>query len=119
MNDYQQDNLQIVITESHGTVVEVAWRGESDVCDPRESLGPYLAELTSQLESRTVCVRFAELKYMNSATVLPIMDFLKALSKTAAKVTVEYRRDLQWQVTSFRALRIVARTWGNVSVMGV
>ena len=119
MNDYKQDNLQIVITESHGTVVEVAWSGESDAREPRESLGPYLNELTSQLESRTVRVTFAELKYMNSATVLPIMDFLKALSKSATKVTVEYRQDLQWQVTSFRALRIVARSWGNVSVLGV
>jgi len=118
MNNYRQENLQISVTHSHEAVI-VAWRGESDARNPRETLEPYLTQLTDHLASRTVRVTFAELTYMNSATVLPIMDFLKGLSKQATKVTVEYRQDLQWQVTSFRALRIVARSWGNVSVVGV
>jgi len=118
MNGYQQENLRIAITDAHEAVV-VAWRGESDARNPRETLGPYLNLLATQLASRNVRVTFAELTYMNSATVLPIMDFLKGLSKHAAKVKVEYRQDLQWQVTSFRALRIVARGWGNVSVVAV
>jgi hypothetical protein len=118
MNPYQQDNLLIAVTETHDAVV-VTWRGESDARNPRETLGPYLTDLTSRLGSRTVRVTFAELTYMNSATVLPIMDFLKELSKKPNRVTVEYGKDLQWQVTSFRALRIVARTWGNISVVGV
>jgi anti-anti-sigma regulatory factor len=118
MNEYHQDDLHITVVTSHDDVV-VTWRGESDARNPRESLGPYLSEVARKLGSRTVRVTFAELTFMNSATVLPIMDFLKDLSKSATKVTVEYRQDLQWQVTSFRALRIVARTWGNVSVVGV
>jgi hypothetical protein len=118
MKDYRQDNLQIKVAESADLVV-VAWRGESDARNPRETLGPYLTELASRFASRTVRVTFADLAYMNSATVLPIMDFLKELSQQATKVTVEYRQDLQWQVTSFRALRIVARSWGNISVVGV
>jgi hypothetical protein len=117
MKDYQRDHLQIAVDES-AEVVVVAWRGESDARNPREMLAPYLIALARQLAARTVRVTFAELAYMNSATVLPIMDFLKDLSQHAAKVTVEYRQDLQWQVTSFRALRIVARGWGNVSVVG-
>jgi hypothetical protein len=118
MNAYRLESLQIAVTESSDAVV-VIWKGESDARNPRETLAPFLTALAGRIGSRAARITFAELKYMNSATVLPIMDFLKELSKHATNVTVEYRQELQWQVTSFRALRIVARGWKNVSVVGV
>lgn len=118
MNAYKHENLEIVVAESD-TEILVSWKGESDSRNPHTTLAPYLADLQSKLDSRQVRVTFTQLSYMNSATVLPIMDFLKALSETASRVVVQYRQDLQWQATSFRALRIVARHWSNVSVVGV
>ena len=109
-------NLHIEVLWLQDGSARVNWSGESDALDPGAALTPYLADLVRTLRGKSVQVHFGNLRYMNSSTVTPLMQFIRDLSAAAMRVTVLYRADLQWQVTSFRAMRVVARKWSNVDV---
>lgn len=116
---YEIGRLTLEVNEKSDPVT-VVWKGESDAREPAKLLQPHLDALLSQLASKAVCMKFDALDYMNSSTVKPIMVFLEELSKVATSIRVEYRESLQWQATSFRAMRIVAkRKWGNVEIVGL
>jgi hypothetical protein len=118
MEEYRTDNLSIDVVDAQGAV-SISWTGESDAKNPREELLPYLVHLMEELRSRKVKVHFEALSYMNSATVTPIMEFLGQLREIATEIDIYYRGDLQWQATSFRAMRVVARNWKNVAIISV
>jgi hypothetical protein len=111
-------NLRIEVRDVPEGQTVIEWSGESDAIDPAAILSPYLRELAVSLKGKSVRLRFGSLEYMNSSTVTPLMAFIRDLSGTAASVVVLYRADLQWQATSFRAMRVVARKWPNVQVTG-
>lgn len=117
MNQFEHENLKIRV-EDHRGMSFVIWTGESDSRDPAGAVGPFLDALAKRLRGRRVEVNFDQLEYMNSATVTPIMQFVKDLSALAEKVVVKYDETLQWQATSFRAMRVVAKRWDNVEVIG-
>jgi hypothetical protein len=117
VSQFEYENLKIQVEDRRG-VTYVNWTGESDSRDPAGSVGPYLSLLAKRLRGRRVQITFDQLEYMNSATVTPIMQFVKELSDCAEKVIVKYDETLQWQATSFRAMRVVAKRWENVEVVG-
>lgn len=117
MTQFSVDNLTIDV-QQEGTRQVVIWTGESNATRPELNLDPVLAKLMTQLQGALVELRFGKLTYLNSASVTPIMAFLRELSAVAKHVRVSYRSDLQWQNTSFRAMRVVARKWSNVEVVG-
>lgn len=111
-------SLSIEVVRDDETVT-VSWSGESDTRDPGAVLRPQFEQMMPHMKAKTVHMKFARLTYMNSATVRPIMELLQTLSATAKLIRVEYRQDVTWQATSFRAMRIVARRWNNVEIVGV
>ncbi len=115
MKDFEDDSLRIEIRDKPAAVA-IHWCGESEARDPASTLGPFLDGLVPSLRKREVTLYFDALRYMNSSTVTPIMEFLRKLSEVASAVTVLYDGRLQWQATSFRAMRVVARKWENVEV---
>lgn len=118
MSTFEYEGLKISVEDVSGATV-VDWTGESDTRDPASHVGPYLSELANKLRGRVVRLRFDGLSYMNSSTVTPIMQFVRELSELAERVTVHYDESVQWQATSFRAMRVVAKRWPNVEVIGV
>lgn len=118
MSMFEYEGLKISVEEALGSTV-IDWTGESDTRDPSSHIGPYLSELASRLHGKAVRLRFDGLQYMNSSTVTPIMQFVRELSAVAKRVTVHYDESVQWQATSFRAMRVVARRWPNVEVLGI
>jgi hypothetical protein len=118
VEEYRTENLSIDVVDTRDAV-SISWRGESDAANPRDELLPYLVQLINELRSRKVKVHFEKLSYMNSATVTPIMEFLGQLRGIATEIDIYYRGDLQWQATSFRAMRVVARNWKNVAIISV
>jgi hypothetical protein len=117
MEDLVAGNLKVTVV-AQGESVKVCLLGESDGRAMGEALGPYLKRLAGSCRAKTVQIDFAKLDYMNSSTLTPIVQFLQLLSDTALRVTVRYRSDLQWQATSFRAMRIVGRNWKNTEILG-
>ncbi|MEO8179787.1 MAG: hypothetical protein ABI895_13210 [Deltaproteobacteria bacterium] len=118
IDSFQAESLRIEVSESKDLVV-LSWKGESDLRNPRQTLLPYLMSLRDKLRARKVQMRFEELAYMNSATVTPLMEFISCIRTGATEIVIQYRNDLAWQATSFRAMRIVARKWSNVAIQGV
>jgi len=117
MKKFETGNLSIDI-EWNGDRVLVRWRGESDARDPGATLKPFFDALLPLVGQKDVRLNFRGLSYMNSSTVSPIMQFIRELSGSARKVVVVYEQALQWQATSFRAMRVVTRKWPNVEVVG-
>jgi hypothetical protein len=118
MKRYTIGNLLLEL-EDEGSRRCVDWSGEIDAPDPAPSLSPVLNELVGELAGAYVDLRFDKLRYMNSASLTPIMTFLRDLSAVAKHVSVQYRGDVEWQNSSFRAVRVVARKWSNVEVVGM
>ena len=116
MEDYERDGLSIRVRQAmHSAVVE--WRGVSDARDPATFLTPYLNRLLPKLPDASVVIDFTRLEYMNSATVSPIIRFIRDLDDTAEDVLVQFS-DADWQLTHLRCMKAIARTLKRVRVEG-
>src|SRR5262245_47821814 len=75
---FEQDGLVITASRVSGTG-KVAWSGVSDSRTPGIFLRPVLRDLSEKMRGAEVTVDFTRLEYMNSATVSPLINFVKAL----------------------------------------
>lgn len=114
---FSHDNLTIEVIDGP-TVVGVMWHGVSDVRDPATLLVPYLNQLADQLGKRKVTLDFRKFEYMNSATVSPILQFVKRLDTNGAQVVVRYDARVNWQRVNFLCMKTIARTLSHVQVEG-
>ncbi|MCA9640145.1 MAG: hypothetical protein H6718_25690 [Polyangiaceae bacterium] len=113
--DYDHAGLKIsVLKEREG--VRVSWRGVSDTRDPSLILWPFLSELVGQLKGATVVLDFRDFEYMNSATVSPLIRFVKELDGVGAKSTLLFDVAQQWQRVNAQCMRSIARTLNDVTV---
>ena len=111
---FEQDELSISVQRSRGAAV-VVWRGVSDARNPGEFLKPMAERLVPQLKGTKVTVDFRLLEYMNSATVAPLIQFVKSLDANGSAVTVVFS-DIDWQRVHMNCMKSIARTLGNVRV---
>src|SRR5262249_54826861 len=107
--NFNREKLSIEIVES-ATAVDVLWRGMSDTRNPGTALAPFLNKLADQLSGREVTVDFRQFRYMNSAAVAPILQFVKRLDSNGAQVVVLYDRHVDWQRVNFLCMKTIART---------
>ena len=116
VEQYERDGLTIRVRHSfQGAIVE--WKGVSDSRDPAAFLTPYLARLLPRLPNASVVIDFTGLEYMNSATVSPIIRFIRDLDNAAEDVLVQFS-DVDWQLTHLRCMKAIARTLKRVRVEG-
>ncbi|MCA9627613.1 MAG: hypothetical protein KC766_08110 [Myxococcales bacterium] len=113
--EYDHAGLQIRVAEE-GERVLVTWRGISDTRDPSLVLWPFLSELVSRLKGETVVIDFRNFEYMNSATVSPLIRFVKELDAVGAKSTLLFDVAQQWQRVNAQCMRSIARTLNAVTV---
>ncbi len=104
MDDLYVDDLQISVQRREAQV-EISWEGISETRDPGSSLSPYLEQLASEIHGTEVMVDFSAMEYMNSATVAPIVRFIRALDKECSRVTVLYDESKTFQRTTFSAIK--------------
>ena len=117
MNDFEHNALRIV-TGIFADTVTVAWKGVSDMKNAAEILGPYLSYLVEEIKKAPKCrMDFRQLDYMNSATVSPVMRFVKALDTAAVHTEIIFAADIDWQRTSYRAFRAMALRTENLDVV--
>jgi len=103
MQNLKTDFLEIQISEK-GDKVLMAWIGQSNDVNPSILLTPYLDDLADDLKGHQLIIEYDKLKYMNSSTVPPIINFLKRLNKNKIKTTVTYDTKSKWQSASFKAM---------------
>ena len=115
MIPFADDSLRIEVEEHPGRAV-VRWLGVSDTREPGERLTPFLATLVEQFAGKQVTVDFRQLGYMNSATVSPIIAFVKALDARGIHSTLLFDASLDWQRLNARSLDAISRMLSHVEV---
>lgn len=111
---HEHDGLTIAVSVK-GTKAKVEWRGISDARSPAVFLNPLLQDLSTKLKSCDVTVDFTGLEYMNSATVMPLIGFIKRLDRNGQPIVVMFR-DVDWQRTQRNCMSALSCTLTNVRV---
>jgi hypothetical protein len=111
---FTQDGLVISASRSNarGTV---AWAGISDSQTPAMFLRPVLKDVLDKMKGADVTLDFTKLEYMNSATVSPLIQFVKALDGACAHTRVLFSQ-ADWQRTHLQCMRAIATTLKRVTV---
>lgn len=119
MDNLKSGNLTVEIENKKGALsVQIKWIGKSDKREPASVLVPYLNGLIQELKGRKVEVVFTELKFMNSSTVPPIIQFMKDLSNNSSESIFIYNKNSNWQAASFKALETISKSLKNIEVIG-
>lgn len=111
---FEQDDLSIVVKRSRD-VTEVQWRGISDARNPSRFLNASTEAILPKLKGTKVTVDFRALEYMNSATVAPLIQFVKVLDAEGLSVLVVFS-EVDWQRVHYNCMRSIARTLKHVKV---
>ena len=105
---FEQDGLVISASRVNGKGT-VAWCGVSDSRTPGLFLRPELRDLLEKMKGAEVTVDFTRLEYMNSATVSPLINFVKALDGGGKRIVVLFS-ETDWQRTHLQCMRAIATT---------
>lgn len=111
---YENDALTLNVTRS-GDTVTIAWTGESDSRSPGDFLNPLFARMVTEYVGLNVTIDFSSLKYMNSATVAPLIVSIKSFDAKAASVLVIFS-DMDWQRTHVQCVRTISRSLKKVKI---
>jgi hypothetical protein len=114
---FERDGLVVTVSVT-GDRALITWRGTSDARDPGAILNPYLSRLAARLGGMRVTLDFRLFEYMNSATVAPLIAFIKALDGRGARSVLLYDTKLSWQRVNFQCMKTIARTLKSVDVQG-
>lgn len=111
MTPFVHDALTIDAARSvQSSVFQLLWRGKSVDRQPREVLGPYLAaalQLAKESEA-ALEMRFENLEYFNSATVMAIIKCVQAARAQGVRMSIVYDDALEWQRLSFDPMQVFA-----------
>jgi anti-anti-sigma regulatory factor len=111
---FRQDGLLLTLEQSDGTAT-IAWEGVSDSRFPAQFLNPLFQEWVQKVQGSRVVVDLRRLEYMNSATVMPLIQMVRQLDASAQQVRVLFL-DVDWQRTHGNCMKAIARTLKNVQV---
>ena len=111
---FEQDGLVISASRANGKGT-VAWCGVSDSRTPGIFLRPVLREVSEKMKGAEVTVDFTKLEYMNSATVSPLINFVKTLDGICTRILVLFA-ETDWQRTHLQCMRAIATTLRHVAV---
>lgn len=98
--------------------IRLAWRGSSRDRQPQLVLGPFLASQVEDAskDGRAIEMRFEDLEYFNSATVMAIIAAVRAARSKNVPVRLVYDASREWQRLSFEPMRVFA-TGGAVELV--
>ena len=111
---FEQDGLVISASRANGKGT-VAWCGVSDSRTPGIFLRPVLREVSEKMKGAEVTVDITKLEYMNSATVSPLINFVKTLDGICTRIRVLFS-ETDWQRTHLQCMRAIATTLRHVAV---
>lgn len=106
-----------LVFQSNLKTSSVKWYGRSIDMHPADTLIPVLTELFDDA-GESICLVFNELDYLNSSTVVPLMDFIRGLDKRGIAIVLEYSKDTAWQRSMFEALKCLSKLLKDFKVLG-
>src|SRR4051812_44424923 len=92
------DSLSIQVSRSKRAAT-VTWEGVGDSRSPGESLTRVTQQLCSTLKGCEVVVDYSGLEFVNSATIAPLIQFVRSLSTNECEVLVLFDGESDWQRT--------------------
>ena len=104
MDDLRAADLWIHV-QREASHVAIIWAGTSEAREPALYLLPYLDDLVNELHGSVVEIDFSAMDFMNSATIAPIVRFLRSLDRHCTKVRVLYDPSRTFQRTTFSAIK--------------
>ncbi len=108
----------LIVEIIEGDVITMLWKGRSENKEPSVILGPYLAEMIDEINGRKLEIDFTNLEYINSSTVLPIIQMLKYLHLKKVSTKIYYDKVSKWQSASFKALEAISKAMPGIEVIG-
>jgi anti-sigma regulatory factor (Ser/Thr protein kinase) len=117
LNGFKNGGLEIQVVVKDNDV-NIVWKGRSEDRQPSALLNPYFTGLLDELVGKEVNVDFTLLEYMNSSTVVPIINLIKNLEGKSIKSSIIYDKNQKWQAASFKALEVMANMMNKVKVSG-
>ena len=113
-----KDGLTITVSRSLRGGVTLRWTGISDARQPELVLGPFMKRLARDFKGEVMTIDFSAFEYMNSATVSPIIQFIKLLDAGDTPTVLLYDTNVAWQRVNFMCMKAIARTLKHVEVRG-
>jgi hypothetical protein len=114
---FEREGLLVQILDEPDTA-RIVWSGVSETQDPELGIGMFLKEALPDLAGKKVVVDFRELDYMNSATTLTVLQFVRELSARGLQTELRYNPAAEWQRIAFRSLKTVTQTLPTVHIVG-
>ena len=114
-------NLHTGELEIHTTadpaVLLLAWKGQATERDPNKVLGPYLAQISEKAASgHTVVLDISHMEFMNSASMMQLVNFLRLLSEKSVPTRVLFSDTLNWQRVSHQCMTQLAQMLAGVQI---
>lgn len=118
MENLAINNLNITVED--GKKVIVCWFGRCDLAKPSEVITPFFVKVIDDYitNDKILEIDFKKLEYMNSSTVLPILELIRALHKKDITCDIIYDNNSIWQKHSFSALKNTVSNLTNINVIG-
>jgi hypothetical protein len=111
---HEQNGLLVVVEESEADAT-IAWKGVSDARFPGQFLNPLIRQWVQDFKNANVNVDLRALEYMNSATVMPLINLIRLLDGNGKTVRVLFS-DIDWQRSHRSCMTAAARGMKNVQV---
>ena len=102
------ENLKLEVDDqSFIDRIVITWLGRADHRKPSDQLSEYLAGIAdiAATAHRGIEMRFEQLNYINSASIVVLLVFIKDLLRREVRLRLVYDDQLKWQSINFGALR--------------
>ena len=113
----QLDDLTIQVVHE-GDTVTMTWFGTSEIQAPAQSLSPFLMDVITGLQGQNVVVDFRAVEYLNSATLWPVLQMLRALNDRQLSTKVLFDPTSESQRTTYRCLQTIGTSLPKISIVG-
>jgi hypothetical protein len=113
----QIENFEINVNEAEK--INIKWKGRCDFKDAASLLVPYLNNIIAHFKNskKEFEISFLDLQYMNSASIMPILKFIRDLDLSSIKSIILYNKNSQWQKKSFEALKMVTSELKHIDII--
>ena len=123
MDSYRGGDVAITVIEAQEPPrVFLSWSGRGNEREPRQTLGPFLANVVDRAAEKSAAVELhcQRITYINSATIGCMVDMIHKAESATVPITLRYDRTSGWQRLSFEALKVLVKSpAGKLVVEGV
>jgi len=114
MKQIEIDEL-VILYENNEKGMLIKWTGISKEMDPSAKLIPIMNSLLEEASGNLI-LDFYDLEYINSASVVPIITFVKAADERKIYTEIQYNPQLSWQKSMFKAFTALTKILKYLSI---